>query len=65
MPQSKYASQIKHRKAHYKPLVVDLRPEVLEAFREACHKNNSSMSGEVKRFIAEYLAKGPDDTAPR
>lgn len=55
MPESKYARQIKHRKAHYKSLTIDLRPEILEAFRDACHKNNSSMSSEVKGFIAEYL----------
>ena len=55
MPESKYSRQMKHRKAHYKPLTVDLRPEWLESFREACRKNGSSMSAEIKKFIAEYL----------
>lgn len=57
MSDSKYARQIKHRKAHYKPLVIDLRPEILEAFRGACQKNNSSMAAEVKRFIAAYISE--------
>lgn len=47
MPESKYSS--------YKPLTVDLRPERLESFREARCKNGSSMSAEIKQFIAEYL----------
>lgn len=62
MPDSKYSRQIKHRKAHYKPLTVDLRPEVLKAFREACYSNNSTMSTEVKRFIAAYCTKGQAGT---
>ena len=62
MSTSKYARQIKHRKTHYKPLTVDLRPETLEAFREACQANGSSMAREIKQFIQQYLVAA---TLPR
>lgn len=59
MSESKYSSQMKHRKAHYKSLTLDLRPEIFEAFRAACTANGTTMTTEIKRFIAEYLDHSP------
>ena len=36
---------------------LDLRPEVLAAFREACEKNGTKPTTEIKKFIAEYIAR--------
>ena len=36
---------------------LDLKPEVLAAFRAACEKNGTAPTTEIKRFISEYVEK--------
>lgn len=49
-----YSAQKKHLRTHYVRFPLDLRPEVLEAFRNACKKNATTPTTEIKRFISSY-----------
>lgn len=53
--ESKYASQIKHLRKNYKKFTIDLKPEVLEKYREVCQKNSTTPTTEIKRFISQYI----------
>lgn len=54
MPESKYARQAAYNRKHYVRFPLDLKPEVLEVFKEKCAANNTTPTTEIKRFIAEY-----------
>lgn len=54
--ESKYKSQIKNLRKNYVRFPLDLKPEVLEAFRAACAANGTTPTTEIKKFIAQYLA---------
>ena len=51
---SKYASQIKNLRKNYVRFSLDLKPEVLEQFRQVCSGNGTTPTTEIKRFIAAY-----------
>ena len=56
MPEeSKYKSQIKHLKEKYVRFPLNLKPEVLDAFKAACAANGTTPTTEIKRFIAQYV----------
>lgn len=57
----KYDAQQKYMRKTYVRFPLDLRPEVLAAFREACEKNGTKPTTEIKRFIAEYIAKAGEE----
>ena len=50
----KYASQAAHIRRKYVRFPLDLKPEVLEAFKARCAENGTTPTTEIKRFIAEY-----------
>lgn len=52
---SKYASQAAHIRKNYVRFSLDLRPDILEAFRAACKRQNTTPTTEIKKFIARYL----------
>lgn len=52
----KYESQIKNLRKNYVRFPLDLKPDVLEAFRAACGANGTTPTAEIKKFIAQYLA---------
>lgn len=54
MEKNKYQSQANHLRKNYVRFPLDLKPEILEAFKLACSKNNTKPTTEIKRFIAEY-----------
>lgn len=54
MTESKYAAQVKHNRKTYVRFPLDLRPEVLDAFKAKCKVNGTTPTTEIKRFIAEY-----------
>lgn len=54
MPESKYSKQANHIRKNYVRFPLDLKPEVLEAFKSACEKNGTKPTTEIKRFIAQY-----------
>lgn len=56
--EAKYASQIKSLRKNYVRFPLDLKPDVLEAFRSACAANGTTPTTEIKRFIAEYCKQG-------
>ena len=52
---SKYASQAAYNRRTYVRFPLDLKPDVLQAFREACEKNNTTPTTEIKKFIQSYI----------
>lgn len=55
MAKSKSEIQQAYMRKNYVRFPLDLRPEVLEAFRAACEKNGTKPTTEIKKFIAEYI----------
>lgn len=51
---SKYAQQIKSLRKNYVRFPLDLKPDVLERFRQICAENGTTPTTEIKRFINEY-----------
>lgn len=56
MATSKYQAQQNHIRKNYVRFPLDLKPEVLQAFREACKANQTTPTTEIKKFIAQYIA---------
>ncbi len=52
---SKYESQVKNLRKNYVRFPLDLKPEVLSAFRAACVANGTTATTEIKKFIASYI----------
>lgn len=50
----KNASRMKYLRNNYVRFPLDLRPSILEEFKEACAKNNTKPTTEIKKFIREY-----------
>lgn len=57
MAESKYARQAAYNRKTYVRFPLDLRPDVLEAFRAACAANGTTATTEIKKFIAEYIER--------
>ena len=55
MGETKYSSQIKNLRKNYVRFPLDLKPEVLDAFRAACAANGTTPTTEIKRFISDYI----------
>lgn len=55
MAESKYARQAAYNRKTYVRFPLDLKPEVLEAFRAACVANGTTATTEIKKFIADYI----------
>lgn len=55
---SKYSAQIKNLRKNYVRFSLDLKPDVLEQFREVCRNNGTTPTTEIKRFIADYCSNG-------
>ena len=62
MAEKDYSAQQRYLRAHYVRFSLDLRPDVLKAFRAACAANNTTPTTEIKRFIADYCAAQQTDT---
>lgn len=60
MEESKYKAQIKSLRKNYVRFSLDLKPDVLEAFRGACLKNGTTPTTEIKRFIARYTGENSE-----
>jgi hypothetical protein len=57
MAESKYARQAAYNRRTYVRFPLDLKPEVLEAFKAECKKNNTTPTTEIKKFINLYIEK--------
>ena len=53
----KYESQQKYNRKTYVRFPLDLKPDVLAAFRAACEQNETTPTTEIKKFIADYIDK--------
>ncbi len=51
---SKYARQAAYNRRTYVRFPLDLKPDVLEAFKAKCEANGTKPTTEIKRFIDEY-----------
>lgn len=51
---SKYARQAAYNRKTYVRFPLDLKPDMLEAFKAKCAANGTTPTTEIKRFIAEY-----------
>lgn len=56
MAESKYESQMKNLRKNYVRFPLDLKPDVLDAFKSACKENNTTPTTEIKKFIARYIS---------
>lgn len=52
--QTKYSSQIKNLRKNYVRFPLDLKPGVLEKFKNKCKENNTTPTTEIKKFINKY-----------
>ena len=52
---AKYTRQAEYNRRTYVRFPLDLRPEVLEAFRAACEKRGAVPTTEIKKFIQRYI----------
>lgn len=56
---AKYESQIKNLRKNYVRFSLDLKPDVLAAYRAACAASGTTATTEIKKFIASYIAEHP------
>lgn len=52
---SKSERQQAYMRRTYVRFPLDLKPDILAAFRAACEKNGTSPTAEIKKFIASYI----------
>lgn len=52
---SKYESQQKNLRKNYVRFPLDLKPDILAAFRQACKANGTTPTTEIKKFISQYI----------
>lgn len=57
MNEGTYKSQQQHIRKNYVRFPLDLKPELLEAFKKKCKENNTTPTTEIKKFINEYCKK--------
>ncbi len=55
MSESKYVSQANHIRKTYVRFPLDLKPEILEAFKAKCKENGTTPTTEIKKFINSYI----------
>ncbi|MEY8428738.1 hypothetical protein AALA00_13715 [Lachnospiraceae bacterium 46-15] len=51
----KYSSQQKHIRSKYVRFPLDLKPEVLDAFKAKCAELGTTPTAEIKKFISAFL----------
>lgn len=55
MSDSKYSAQIKNLRKNYVRFPLDLKPEVLEAFKAKCAELGTTPTTEIKKFINDFI----------
>lgn len=55
MSEPKYKRQAEYNRRTYGHFPLDLKPDVLAAFRAACEANGTKPTTEIKKFIASYI----------
>lgn len=59
--EKKYSSQKKHLRSKYVRFPLDLKPDVLEAFKVKCALHGTTPTTEIKKFINSFISE--DETA--
>lgn len=54
--ENKYSAQQKHLRTKYVRFPLDLKPEVLEAFKAKCESLGTTPTAEIKKFINQFIA---------
>ena len=54
MSEGKYARQAAYNRKNYVRFPLDLKPEMLDMFKEKCAANGTTPTTEIKKFIATY-----------
>lgn len=57
MNEQKYESQQKHLRAKYVRFPLDLKPELLEKFKQKCEEIGTTPTTEIKKFIVDFCEK--------
>lgn len=57
MSESKYSRQAAYNRKNYVRFPLDLRPEVLDAFKNKCKENGTTPTTEIKKFISTYISE--------
>jgi len=57
MSEAKYKRQAEYNRKNYVRFPLDLKPDVLEAYKAACKANGTTPTTEIKKFIAAYIAE--------
>ena len=57
MEDSKYAAQMRSLRKNYVRFPHDLKPDMLERFKQKCDANGTTLTAEIKKFIMEYCDK--------
>ncbi|MDO5148817.1 MAG: hypothetical protein Q4D76_05425 [Oscillospiraceae bacterium] len=52
---AKSSAQQKYIRNNYVRFSLDLKPDVLEKFKELCKLNETTPTTEIKKFINEYI----------
>ena len=55
MSEAKYKRQAEYNRKTYVRFPLDLKPDVLAAFRAACEANGTKPTTEIKKFITGYI----------
>lgn len=55
MSEAKYKRQAEYNRKNYVRFPLDLKPDVLEAYKVACKANGTTPTTEIKKFIAAYI----------
>lgn len=55
MSDSKYSAQIKNLRRNYVRFPLDLKPEVLEAFKAKCAELGTTPTTEIKKSINDFI----------
>ena len=55
MSEAKYKRQAEYNRKNYVRFPLDLKPDVLEAYKAACNANGTTPTTEIKKFIAAYI----------
>jgi len=52
---NKYSAQKKHLRTKYVRFPLDLKPEILEAFKAKCENLGTTPTAEIKKFIDHFI----------
>lgn len=55
MSEAKYKRQAEYNRRNYVRFPLDLKPDILEAYKAACAANGTTPTTEIKRFIQSYI----------